>query len=161
MDQLPKRKQNRLQNYDYSQPCVVLLTICAEKRGPVFGQVDAQASPPVTVLSPLGEIVRGAILEIHDHYQNVSLETWSVLPDHIHLLLRIEPAKADPPPTVSQIVRLLKYAVTKEWGRPVWQKGFHDHIVRNQEDFQNAWNYVTYNAAKWVAVGKPVLQRNH
>lgn len=86
------------------------------------------------------------------------METWSILPDHIHLLLRIDPAEAEKPPTVSQIVRLMKYAVTKKWGQPVWQKGFHDHIVRNREDYQNAWNYVTYNASKWVAVGKPVMR---
>ncbi len=160
MDRLPKRKPNRLQNYDYSQPCVVLLTICAEKRGPVFGQVDAEAVPPDIVLSPLGEIVREAVLEIHEHYQNVNLETWSILPDHVHLLLRIAPTEAEKPPTVSQIVRLMKYAVTKEWGQPVWQKGFHDHVIRTEEDYQNAWNYVRYNAAKWVAVGKPVMRYN-
>ena len=156
MDKLPKRKQNRLQNYDYSQPCAALITICAETRGPVFGEVDSALSPPATRLSPLGELVRQKIGEIETHYANVKIDTYSILPDHVHLLLRLEASEHDPP-TISRIVRQFKAAVTKAADRSVGQKGFHDHIIRGEEDYQNAWNYVAYNAAKWVAVGKPTL----
>ena len=159
MGQLPKRKQNRLRNYDYSQPCAVLITICAETRGPVFGEVDASLLPPATRLSPLGKQTEQSIREIGTHYANVAIDAYSILPDHVHLLLRLEPTDHDPP-TVSRIIRLFKAAVSKKAGTTVWQKGFHDHIIRTEEDYQNAWNYVTYNAAKWVAVGKPVLQQH-
>ena len=157
MDQLPARKRNRLENYDYSQPCVALITICAAARGPVFGVVDGSLVPPSTRLSPLGVLVRQAICEIETHYHNVKVDTFSILPDHVHLLLRLEQTDHDPP-ALSRIIRLFKAAVTRAAGKPVWQKGFHDHIVRTEEDYQNAWNYVNYNAAKWVAVGKPVLK---
>lgn len=129
MGQLPKRKQNRLKNFDYSQPCVVLLTVCADRRGPVFGNVEAQASPPFTVLFALGELVKQSILEMEAHYQNLVLEIYSILPDHIHLLLRLEHTEIENPPSISQIVRMLKSTVTRKWGEPVWQKGFHDHII--------------------------------
>ncbi len=29
-----------------------------------------------------------------------------------------------------------------------WQKSFHDHIIRNQDDFEKHWNYTTYNFQK-------------
>lgn len=158
MKQLPIRKRNRLENYDYSQPCAALITICAETREPVFGAVDGSLDPPATRLSALGKTVQQAILEIEKHYGNVKVDTYSILPDHVHLLLRLEPTEHDPP-TLSRIVRLFKAAVTKAAGKAVWQKGFHDHIIRTEEDYQTAWNYVTYNAAKWIAVGKPVIHR--
>ena len=157
MEQLPKRKRNRLETFDYSQPCAALITICAETREPVFGEIDASLVPPSTYLSPLGNLVRQAICEIETHYANVKVDTWSILPDHVHLLLRLETTTQDPP-SISRIIRLFKSAVTKAAGKTVWQKGFHDHIIRTEDDYQNAWNYVTFNAAKWAAVGKPVLR---
>lgn len=33
----------------------------------------------------------------------------------------------------------------------LWQRGYYDHIVRNQEDFENIWSYVEYNALKEYA----------
>ncbi len=29
-----------------------------------------------------------------------------------------------------------------------WQKSFHDHIIRNEKDFNNHWNYTMYNYLK-------------
>ena len=156
MGELPARKRNRLENFDYSSPCVALLTICAEKRRPIFGEVDGSLLPPTTRLSALGELVQQSICEIEKRYSSVKVDTYSILPDHVHLLLRLEPTDRDPP-AISRIVRLFKAAVTRAAGRPVWQKGFHDHIIRTEEDYQNAWNYVAYNAAKWVEVGKATI----
>ena len=159
MGQLPTRKRNRLQNYDYSRPCAALITICAEAPGPTFGMVDASLVPPTTILSPVGQQVQQAIHEISQYYPSVSVDSHSILPDHVHLLLRLRPVEQDPP-SVSRIVRMMKRAVTKQAGHTVWQKGFHDHIIRTEEDYQNAWNYVQYNASKWVAQGKPTIQNS-
>ena len=53
-------------------------------------------------------------------------------------------------PTVSTVVRLMKGAVTKEAGYPIWQKGFYDHIIRNDRDYQDIWNYIDRNPSKWA-----------
>jgi len=29
-----------------------------------------------------------------------------------------------------------------------WQKSFHDHIIRNEKDYENHWNYTIYNFLK-------------
>ena len=145
----PTRKRNRIENYDYSQPCVVLITICTKDRRPLFGVVESRPDTPVTVLSGLGQLVETAISGIDVHYQNVTVETHSILPNHVHLLLRLDAANNPNPPSVSRIIKQFKEYVTKSWGENVWQKGFHDHIVRTEEDYLNAWNYVTYNPAKW------------
>ena len=145
------RKRNRLENFDYSQPNVYLITICTENREHLFGVVDARNDPPATVLSPLGELVERAILGIEDHYSNTNLITYSILPNHLHLLLQLNETDAPNPPSVSRIIKQMKEYITKTWGRNVWQKGFHDEVIRNEKHFQEAWDYVTYNPAKWEA----------
>jgi len=52
-------------------------------------------------------------------------------------------------PTISTVVRLLKGAVSKQAGFSVWQKGFYDHVIRNDNDYQDIWNYIEGNPGKW------------
>ena len=143
------RKRNRIENYDYSQPNVYLLTICTENRANLFGVVEARPDMPVTVLSPLGELVQQAILDIEVYYNNASIETYSILPNHLHILLRLDATDEPNAPSVSRIVKNMKEHVTRVYGKSVWQKGFHDHVIRSESEYQNAWNYVTFNPAKW------------
>ena len=55
--------------------------------------------------------------------------------------------------TLSVIVRCLKGGVTRECGRRnikfAWQPRFHEHIIRNQQAFDNIMNYVDNNVANW------------
>ena len=39
-------------------------------------------------------------------------------------------------PTVSNIVQQLKSCVTKHLHHPIWQKSFHDHVIRTQTDYE-------------------------
>ena len=149
MNQLPKRKPNRIENYDYSQPNVYLITICTRNRERLFGTVDARGDTPVTILSQYGETVVRGVEGISELYGNVSVDAYSVLPNHVHLLLRLDPTDADRPPSVSRIIKQFKEYVTKTCGENLWQKGFHDRVVRSERDYQDAWNYVTNNPAKW------------
>ena len=143
------RKRNRIENYDYSQPNVYLLTICIQNRANLFGVVEVRPDTPVTVLSPLGKLVEQAILDIETYYDNAAIETYSILPNHLHLLLRLDATDAPNAPTVSRIIKNMKEHVTRVYGKSVWQKGFHDHIIRSEQEYQNAWNYVAFNPAKW------------
>ena len=54
-----------------------------------------------------------------------------------------------PDPSVARIVKMMKEAVTKFVGRPIWQKGYHDHVIRNDADYLRIWNYIDTNPAKW------------
>ena len=143
------RKRNRIKNYDYSQPNVYLLTLCTENRANLFGVVESRPDTTVTVLSPLGELVQQTILDIETYYTNASIETYSILPNHLHILLRLDATDEPNAPTISRIVKNMKEHVTRVYGKSVWQKGFHDHVIRSELEYQNAWNYVTFNPAKW------------
>ena len=53
-------------------------------------------------------------------------------------------------PTISTVVRLMKGTASKQAGFSLWQKGFHDHVIRNDKDYQEVWNYIEGNPGKWA-----------
>ena len=130
------RKNNRLEFYDYSQNGAYFVTICAKDK-----------------LNHLGLIVKIGIEKIPLYYQNITVDKYVIMPNHVHLIIRIDnndingrPMTA---PTLSQIVNQFKGYCSKQIGHPVWQKSFHDHIIRNQADYNRIWEYVDTNAIKW------------
>lgn len=52
-------------------------------------------------------------------------------------------------PTILTAIRLMKGAVSKQAGFSVWQKGFYDHIIRNETDYLSVWNYIEGNPDEW------------
>ena len=53
-------------------------------------------------------------------------------------------------PTVPQVVKGLKGLTTRELGRTIWQSGYHDHIIRDDNDFLTHWTYIDQNPARWT-----------
>ena len=151
----PQRNPNRLTDYDYSTPNAYFLTICTENRKNLFWKnVGAIIDRPENVpLTNLGCLVRQCIIEIPMHYPKISVDNFVVMPNHIHLLLQIH-TDADGrsliAPTISTVVRLMKGTVSKQAGFSVWQKGFYDHVIRNDKDYQSIWNYIQGNPSKWT-----------
>ena len=137
MDDFPIRKHNRLPGYDYTQPGCYFVTICSKDREHLFGRVvgaDVLIGPHVQ-LSEIGAILKQTISQIP------LVDLFIVMPNHVHILLRL-PAAGDGPmetsaPTrsVPWIVRYLKRTVTMACGKTVWQRGYHDHIVRGEADY--------------------------
>ena len=89
--ELQKRKQNRLKNFDYSQPNAYFITICTENRKTIFWEnVGASIARPEDVrLSEYGRIAQESIRDIPNHYKSVTVDHFVVMPNHIHLLLQI------------------------------------------------------------------------
>jgi REP element-mobilizing transposase RayT len=152
--ELPKRKQNRLTTYDYSTPNAYFITVCTENRKNLFWtDVGAIIDRPKNVpLTSLGMIVRQSIHDISSHYPAITVDHAVIMPNHIHLLLQINTdhdGRSMIAPTISTVVRLMKGAVSKQAGFSVWQKGFYDHIIRNDNDYRDIWNYIEGNPCKW------------
>ena len=150
----PRRKPNRLKDYDYSTAGAYFITICTKDRKSLLWEdVGASIARPAAVrLSPYGHIVDQAIRQIPAHYPAVLLENYTVMPNHIHLLLRIDTdpdGRALDAPTISQVIQQMKGIVTKRIGWPIWQKLFHDHVIRNERDYLKIWEYIEYNPIRW------------
>ena len=153
--ELPKRKQNRLTEYDYSTPNAYFITICTENRRNLFWKdigtvIDRPENVPLT---NLGIIVRQSVMNIPKHYPTISVDRFVVMPNHVHLLLQIHTNTDGRPmaaPTISTGINQFKGIVSKKAGFSVWQKGFHDHVVRNEKDYLEIWNYIDGNPSKWA-----------
>lgn len=52
-------------------------------------------------------------------------------------------------PTISTVVQQMKGYVTKAIGFSLWQRSFHDHVVRDKKDYREIWNYIDTNPMKW------------
>ena len=85
--ELPKRKPNRLQNYDYSSNGGYFVTICTEGREKTLSEIVGDGFP---VPKRPGEIAEQMILQIPKRYAGVTVEQYVVMPNHIHMLIRID-----------------------------------------------------------------------
>ena len=89
--ELPKRKPNRLPEYDYSTPNAYFITICTQDRKNLFW-TDARAvvdSPENIPLTNLGMTAKQVICDLPRHYPAITVDHAVVMPNHIHLLLQI------------------------------------------------------------------------
>lgn len=152
--ELPVRKPNRLPNFDYNTPGAYFITICTkDRKSLLWADVGASiARPQNPPLSQYGAIVDSSIREIPLYYPAVSVDHYVVMPNHIHLLLRInidEDGRAMLAPTISRVVQQMKGIITKQIGYSIWQKLFHDHVIRGEKDYLKIWEYIDNNPAKW------------
>ena len=160
MTELPKRKQNRVADYDYATPGAYFVTICTANRAKLFWEmVGADIIRPQDIrMSSIGKIVEKGILQIADHYDNVSVDIFCIMPDHVHLIVRIdtnENGRMISAPTISTVVGSMKRWVSKQVGHPIWQKSFYEHGIRNKQDYDDVWRYIENNPFKYIEKRTP------
>lgn len=156
-NELPKRKPNRLRKFDYSSNGAYFVTICIQHRKCILGTIVGDGFP-VPKLTVYGEIVDDLINEISLKYDGVCVDKYVIMPNHIHMLLTIscDSGTGNPSPTISKVMGWLKYTATKQInmvchvsGRSIFQRSFYDHIIRNENDYNEIWQYIENNPAKW------------
>ncbi len=154
--ELSKRKPNRLEKFDYSSGGYYFITICTLERKKILcdlvggGAYDA----PKTVFTKAGRIVEKYILS-SNKIENVRVEKYVIMPNHIHLLLFVDDfygTSRAPSPTNRKIphyVGTLKRFCNKEIGDNIFQRSYHDHIIRNETDYRKIYEYIESNPSKW------------
>ena len=152
---MESRKPNRLKDFDYTQNGAYFITICTKDRKQTLSRIAAGTSiahPPKVQLTRLGELVEEAIREIPRRYEGISVDRFVIMPNHIHLILRIEKESGRPMvvPTVSRVIQQMKGAVTKRASGPVWQNKYYDHIIRDDYDYAVRYQYIESNPARWL-----------
>jgi len=147
-----RRRPNRIPEFDYSQNYAYFLTICTDHKQCILGTIvkDDQGNAPRIRLSKAGELVDRAILGIPEHYSSVKLEHYVVMPNHVHILLRLENTEGQRSVTVATVVQQWKGFITKQLGKPIWQKLYYDHVIRDPDDFAVKWRYIDNNPARWM-----------
>lgn len=70
--------------------------------------------------------------------------------NHIHLIISIDIRRTQFAPTISRIIKQFKGSITKQVKKQIWQKGFYDHIIRDDYDYMVHLQYIDENPAKWI-----------
>ncbi len=158
---LPKRKNLRLKEFDYNKQGAYFITICTNERRDILSHIvggDVLDAPRQIKLSYYGKIAEKYINELNNFYDEIRVDNYIIMPDHIHLMLIIDSGGASrtSPPTnvskqhsiVSRFVSTFKRFCNKEYGINIWQRSFNDHIIRNEEDYTKHLNYILGNPIK-------------
>ena len=141
-DRFHSRKHPRLKNYDYSSPNYYFITICTFDKSCIFGKPNQ--------LNQRGITAEAVLLEIERHFSNVRVDKYVIMPNHVHMILVLE----GPNTGILQIVGQYKSSVTRKVRetdpeQKVWQTSFHDHVIRNQKDYERIWLYIDSNPQNW------------
>ena len=158
--EFPIRKQNRLKNYDYSSAGAYFITICTKdkkalfwnKNQPDFVGEDIILPLDSVHLSPYVKIVEEAIKVLSEHYTHIEVLQYVVMPNHIHMILYVSYDNGriiSSPTSILTAVGQMKRYISKKLGEKVWQRSFHDHIIRDKRDYEKISKYMYENPMKW------------
>lgn len=157
MRELPQRKSIRLRGYNYSSNGAYFITICVKDKHKVLGEIVGRDTlgAPFMRLSEYGGIVNKEIEEMSTHYNGVVVDKFVVMPNHVHIIVSIgrDGAPGVSRPTtalIPTIVAALKMKTNRAIGFSIWQASYHDHIIRNIEEYQRIWKYIDENPSHWV-----------
>lgn len=112
--------------------------------------IDPMGEEPVRVaLSQIGQIAARCVEMIPD------VDACVIMPNHIHFIVHIPaecgPMQASAPTSgIPQRVRVFKARVTREANRPIFQRSFYDHIIRNEAEYIQICQYIAENPQKWA-----------
>ena len=163
------RQSIRLRGYDYSQPGAYFITLCTQNRECNLGEI---------MNGEMKFTVRGFIIDefwskIPDHFPNVELDEFIVMPNHVHGIIVINDELlgkkniketntegGETPPlrktTLGQVIAYYKYQTTKiinqvdnTPGLRVWQRNYYERIIRNHKILELARQYIFQNPFRW------------
>jgi REP element-mobilizing transposase RayT len=124
-------------------------------RIPRFGEIRKSAQSNYQQMFPniAGQMVQQTWLELPFHNNNIRLHEFVLMPDHVHGIIEISGLHSGH--GVSEIVRQFKTfsarkinTIQKSQGEKIWQRGFHDHIIRNEIAYSNITKYIRNNPEK-------------
>ncbi|MBE6865982.1 MAG: transposase [Ruminococcaceae bacterium] len=150
-----RRKQLRLNNYDYSNNGAYFITVCTQGRRNILSRIIVgEGFHPLLIveLTKIGIEIENTINFINDNYRNVFIEKYVIMPNHIHLILYLgyENLGGHGNPPLQKIVGQLKSFTTKKYGKILWQRSYYDHIIRNDMEYAEIWSYIDSNPSKWL-----------
>ena len=161
-DAYPIRKTPRAQWFDYNG-ATYFVTICAKDMRHFFGEIHNDEMH----LSPIGQFLHNELSTPTAHHPHISVPLFTVMPNHIHLIVTVGTQREKIPPSAADTARRvptehtllgsyiasLKSATTRYANLQripfAWQPRYHDHIIRGIDDANNIGRYITENVLRW------------
>lgn len=156
MANLPQRKSIRLKGFDYSETGFYFITVCTNDFKHYFGEVKDRRM----FLNEVGCMIHHEWRRLHDRYQNIALEEFIVMPNHIHGIIGIK--KDDTSITLGTIVQAFKSRTTlayiqkvksKSWAPfpgKLWHANYYESIISNEKQYNNIAGYIFNNPIQWL-----------
>ncbi len=153
-----ERKTVRLKGHDYSSAGVYFITVCVKDKAELLSHITLskdEISVPKNELLWHGEVAEKYIRQMSDFYDDIKIEKYIIMPNHIHFLVRIYATDEEAVgknvqhSLIAKLIGTFKRFCNREYGENIWQRSSHDHVVRNDEEYAKVWNYIEYNALKW------------
>jgi REP element-mobilizing transposase RayT len=159
-DHLPFRKSPRLTGFDYATAGAYFVTICTHHMEPRFGSVVNR----MLTLNDAGQMVASHWETNIERYPGAALDAFVIMPNHLHAIvfLGTDPMVAVSGTSLVQIVRSFKSLTTVAYARGVrervyspfdktlWQRSFHDRMLRDARALEGARLYIEGNPGRWV-----------
>ena len=161
-EKFPKRKPTRLNGYDYSTPGAYFITICTHNKKCLFSEiVGAIHELPENKLTEYGKYAEYVINILPERF-DILISKYVIMPNHIHMLIEINEdnekrAIRESPlqkrSIIDKAVGFLKMNVSRKiketYDEKIWQRSFHDHIIRGERDYREIWEYIDTNVIRW------------
>ena len=155
----PIRNPNRLSDYHYSGNGAYFITICTKDRKPILGHIvgGGALDAPTVALTQIGEIAHKYLIS-GNRIPGITVDKFVIMPDHIHFILLVDNptvmgTSRAPSPTnaaVPHFVSTFKRFCHRDIGAVIFQRSYYDHVIRNQQDYDEIWQYIENNPRKWV-----------
>ena len=163
-----KRRSIRLPDFDYSQPGAYFVTMVTFRRECLFGEIRNGKM----VLSAMGQIADENWRTICEHFPQVELGAFVVMPNHVHGIITIvgaaqlvgatqwvAPTRKPKGPkrgSIGAIIGAYKMAVTRRIqnelnGANIWQRNYYEHIIRNDDEYKRIHSYIESNIDNWAS----------
>ena len=141
-ERFPKRKSPRIPGYDYATPNYYFITICTHEKNCIFWSGGK--------LNTFGQIAFDAAMQISAHFPGNRVDRFVVMPNHIHMILVVEPGGTDATVVIGQYKSQVSKEIHKiDPKRKIWQTSFHDHGIRNYRQYQHIREYMDTNPMRW------------
>ena len=115
-------KSIRLQNWDYSWDWYYFVTICTKNRENYFWKIIDWKM----ILSDLGKIIQKFYLEIPNHFDNVKLDEYIIMPNHIHWIIIIDNNNTNNVETRQCIIPVETRYCLVSTGKNIWKNRFQN-----------------------------------
>ncbi len=120
-----------------------IVTICVRDRLELLGKIK---KINCIELTKEGRIANENINKIEIIYENVIIDEYVIMPNHIHMILVINSKKGN---NVSRIIKQYKRSTSRHIGYSIWQKSFFEHIIRNEKEHIKIKEYIQNNIRNW------------
>ena len=101
------------------------------------------------------------IENLSNRFTNINIDHYIIMPNHVHMIAVISGEGAireSPLPKRSLLSQLIGYFKMNTAKRihatnkniNVWQRNYHDHVIRNEQEYQKIYEYIETNPLKWA-----------